>query len=483
MSDTQKSKAFSGLRETFSNPKARKGILLTAAVAGVVVVITGMSLRSKSVAPSIATGAQLVAPPMVRADVTADVTPQFRQMVVAKDGERATAAAKSELDMALPQVAGLATIRSEPVRAVVAAPVSMAPQAPAPAPAAAPTANAAATAQLTAQSDMQSRAQMEQQIRANPAYQVAGAFMASAAQQITYAKNAPFNVILAPQVIAKPGGSGESSVAQTKTAADSVVAVVTPAVVIIGAGQALFSTMDTAINSDYSGPVVATVRQGKYAGAKVIGTKALEYDGVVLKFNVMALPNGGPAIPIQAYAINLGDISNFGTTGLQGGSTDYHAMERYVLPAIMAFGQTYGYAASMNGTSSTTTQTSTTQSTTPLSSADRTLVALGGALAPLASDLTKRAARPITRKLDADTEVGILFTQDVTDKNAQAAAEKSAQGVNAGLPVNSAPVIATPSTAPNGGTSGVIATRTTAGFGSAPATSGYAAPYKPVYPQ
>lgn len=430
MSDNQNPKALSGLKKTWENPKARKGMILSAVVVGIVLLITGMSMRNKSGGPAsgIPASAQLSAPPPVKADVTANVTPQYQQMVVAKDGERAAAAAKSDLDMALPQVAGLSQIKSPPkpepvMSAAVAAP-------------AVPSQNAAATAQLTSQSDMQARQQMEAAIRANPAYNIAGAFMTSSAQQFNSSQRTTFGIIAAPAKLGNPDGKSGPVIGSGGTAvaaAPGIAAPITPAKVIVGAGQALYATMDTAINSDYTGPVVATVRQGPYSGAKLIGTKGLEYDAVVLKFSVMSLPTGGTAIPIQAYAINLGDISKFGTTGLQG-STDYHVMQRYVLPALLAFGQSYGFAASVNGSTSTTTATSTTNATSSLSDKDRALVALGGALGPIAADLQKQASRPVTIRMDANTEVGILFTQDVTDKNAQEAADKAAQGVNIGIP-------------------------------------------------
>lgn len=487
MSDTPKPKALSGLKQTWANPKARKGILLTVAVMGVVVVATGLSLNSKSGGnkPSVQNNAKLAEPPQVQADVTADVSSQYKKMAVAKDNERAAAAAKSDLDMALPKVIGLSGVRPEPapMPAPVPAPV---PSAPAPV-----VEQNQASAQLAAQSDMQARAQMEQQVRANPAYQVAGAFMTSAAQQMNSAQRSSFGIIAAPSSTAGAKSGPDASPAVIGSGGGAVLPAPAPAVIIIGAGEALYATIDTAINTDYSGPVVATVRQGKYSGARIIGTKSLEYDAVVLKFSVMSLPKGGPAIPVQAFAINLGDVTKFGTTGLQG-STDYHIGKRYVLPAILAFAQTYGYAASMSGSSSTSTSTSTTQTTNPLSSKDRALVALGGALAPVASDLARQAARPITIQMNANTEIGILFMQDVTDKNAQAAALSAAQGINAGAFAAENKAVTdgqgnypAPGMAPARAPAGAFAAPSAAPAGAfgTPASPVYTAPYRPAYGQ
>jgi intracellular multiplication protein IcmE len=495
MSDN-KPKAFSGIKETWANPKARKGILLTGAVVGVVLAVTGMSMKGNgNSAPGVQSGASLAAPPVVKPDVTAKVSPQYQEMAAKRDDERAKTAAKTDLDMALPQVATLGQVQdtSKPTsgQSGMGLPPQLhnVPQAPAQA---AP--QNQQVAQLNNQSEMQARAQAEQMIRSNPAYNVAGAFMTSAAQSINSARTTPFGIIAAPNSGKNgPGGAGGQGAGQGGAGgagAGSTALPPTPANVMIGAGEALYATMDTAINSDYSGPVVATVRQGKFAGSRIIGTKSLEYDAVVLKFNVISLPTGGPAIPVQAYAINLGDISKFGTTGLQG-NVDYHVMQRYVLPAILAFGQTYGYAASISGNSTTTTGTSTTQSTNPLSNQDRALVALGGALGPIAADLQKQAQRPITIKMDANTEIGILFTTDVTDKAQQAAIDQAAKGVNAGLQTIGAPAGGTGAVTPATnapariGSYGLTGTVAPTGMQTVPNSttpSTFTAPYAPATP-
>lgn len=447
MADTNGSKTFEGLKVTWSNPKARKGILLSAGVVGAVILVTGLSMRGgNQTSKGVQNNASLAAPPVVRTDVTAAVSPQYKEMVEKRDQVRADNAAKTSLDMALPQVTGLSGVKDTQIKDtqndqgagsfLPAMPPSRNQANQTPSAQAAPQPSNAQVAMMAKQSELQTRAQLEQQIRTNPAYAVAGAFMTSAAQSINSARSTSLTIITAPSSNGRNGAAdgtnNASQQAAAQAAAANAAAAAIPAKVLIGAGQALYATLDTAINSDYSGPVVATVRQGPFQGARLIGTKGLEYDAVVLKFTAVSLPTGGPAIPVQAYAINLGDVNKFGTTGLQG-STDYHVMQRYVLPAIVAFGQTYGYAASVTGTSTTTNGITTTESTTPLSSKDRALVALGGALAPIAADMQKQAARPITILMDANTEIGILFTQDVTDKTAQAAVASAAQGINVGL--------------------------------------------------
>lgn len=431
----EKQGSLSGLKTAWANPKARKGILITAGLGGAVLVVTSMAMRGGNAPQNagVPAAAAVAPPPSVRPDVTAGVTPQYQKMVQERDALRAQDASKSQLEMALPQVAGLTAIKETP-----AAPTPRAAATPAPA------YQPQATAPIPApqMSAAQAQAQLEQQIRANPAYNVAGAFMTSVAQATNSAKSSGFSIIRAPQS-QNSGQGGQGQNAGGRNAAggyDPAVSggqtgqhgqPVTPATVLIRAGTAVFATMDTAVNSDFSGPVVATIRQGPYANAKLIGSKSLEYDSVVVRFSTISMPDGGPAIPVAAYAINLGDVSKFGTTGMEG-DVNYHSFTRYFLPAVLAFTQTYGFAASVQGTSSVTTNTSTTQSTTPLSDKDRLVVALGGAVAPIATDIAKRSARPVTVTMPANSEIGVLFSTDVTDKSKERAVSQAAQGINAG---------------------------------------------------
>lgn len=466
----EKQGALSGLKSAWGNPKARKGILITAGIGGAVLLVTGLSMRGGgNQQGAVPTAATVAAPPLVRSDVAAEVTPQYQEMVRTRDAQRAQDASKSQLDMALPQVAGLTAIKETPV-----APARPASAVAVVAPQQAVTAAPAAP--------VQTQAQLDQQVRASPAYAVAGAFLTSAAQSTNYAKSAPFQIIRAPESkgVTQGGQQGQQGQQGQYPGANAgqqggqgqVGAPVTPASVLIRAGTAVFATMDTAINSDFSGPVVATIRQGPYANARLIGSKSLEYDSVVVRFNTISMPNGGPAIPVNAYAINLGDVSKFGTTGLEG-DINYHAFTRYFLPAVLAFTQTYGYAASVQGTQTSTTTTATTQSTTPLSSKDRMVVALGGAVAPIAADIAQRSTRPVTVTMPANSEVGVLFSADVTDKTQEKAERQAAQGINAGYDTG----VAAPQTA----RSAVTPTPNAQLQGSAPRQFGSTGALTPTY--
>ena len=65
--------------------------------------------------------------------------------------------------------------------------------------------------------------------------------------------------------------------------------------------------MDTSVNSDEQGPVLATIVSGKLKGAKLIGSfsgPSQNSDKITLSFNTMTIPGGSGSISINAYAID-----------------------------------------------------------------------------------------------------------------------------------------------------------------------------------
>lgn len=422
--------ALSGVRATWNNPQSRRVLILSSAVAAVVVIITGVSLsrsQSQTVAPP--ETVKLAAPPVVHTDVTRPVSENYRQMVNASDQKRADAAVRSDLDMALPSITSLP--QGRPAENAVLPPHVPQGLTPPTLPATTPPVAAPAAPAAPAGPTQE---QLDAATRSSPAYNAMAALLGSVAQRMN--PGGPFAIVRSSTTLKEPavagGGTRGAGVpgaggTRTGTSASTQTVAKAPARVLIRGGTTAFAVSDTAVNTDYSGPVVATLLEGPHKGAKLVGVKTLEHSAVVLRYTSLSLPSGGPSIPITAYAINLGDVNSFGTTGLQG-DVDYHAMQRYVLPALLAFAQTYGLAASMASTSITTTPTSSTVSRTPLTPQDRLIAAVGGATAPLAGDLARQAKRPVTVTLPAQTEIGILFATDVTDKHQEAAERDAANG-------------------------------------------------------
>lgn len=190
-----------------------------------------------------------------------------------------------------------------------------------------------------------------------------------------------------------------------------------PPGMLIKAGTILFAVLDTAVNSDEPGPVLATVVGGKFKGAKLIGTMtAVPIPGqgspekVSLNFSIMNIPEAPTSIPVQAVAVD----PDTERTALAS-DVDRHYILRYGAIFASAFMTGYAKVITSQGTiqeTATNGQSVRTQSP-ELSGRKQIYAALGevgkkwgDAVAPLAN-------RPYTITVDAGIGLGILFLSDV----------------------------------------------------------------------
>lgn len=408
MAEEKNEGAFSGVKQMWAQPKARKSILI---VGGMAIVVLGVSysLAGKQTKKPVNVPAKVsIATPTaggMKGDQLSPTSPEYKELVRQKDQERLAEASATPGAMVLPKIAGLSDPAAKPVVPAMTADVVKS-----------DTNAQLANTQNQVQYGINPSPVGGDRMRQSPAY------LAAKELFTTQLKNGlnpegTWEVVRAPA--ATQNGSPAAGAAipgmvtppqdqaprtQTAQYVDQ-----TPRIYM---GATLFGTLDTAINTDYSGPVKATIQQGKFAGAQLMGGKTLEYDAVVIKFTSMSLNNGEPAVPIEAYAVSISDAKKFGSAGLSG-SVDRHVISRYVVPAAMAFVSGYGQAAAQAGTQVTTNAGGYTQSTSALNARDRWITAAGVAVQPLFSDLQRQAARPITITLDANTEIGIMFAKDV----------------------------------------------------------------------
>ncbi len=174
------------------------------------------------------------------------------------------------------------------------------------------------------------------------------------------------------------------------------------------AGTILFATIDTAINSDEPGPVMATIVTGQYKGAKLLGTLTNQGKAVMLTFNTMSLSDYPKSIAINAVAID----QNTARTALST-YTDNHYLLRYGSVFAASFLQGYGNAFTQSG-SATSTNGLTTQTTTPdLSPQAKFFAALGNVGTQFNTTLANVVNTPPTVHVASGTAVGILFLADV----------------------------------------------------------------------
>lgn len=149
--------------------------------------------------------------------------------------------------------------------------------------------------------------------------------------------------------------------------------------VLIKAGSILFGVLETEVNSDYpDSPVMVTIVQGPYKGAKLLGklatTKGVsgQQDRVSLNFTFMNTEEWSQSKPVTAFAIDPDTAKT-----VLASQVDYHYMQRF--GAIMATSFIQGYANALQSSGATTSTsgffTNTTNPT--LSPSQKLAVAIG----------------------------------------------------------------------------------------------------------
>lgn len=184
---------------------------------------------------------------------------------------------------------------------------------------------------------------------------------------------------------------------------------------VIKTGDILFAVMDTSINSDEPGPILATIVSGKLKGAKLIGSFNLPSNAnkMVITFNTMSVPGAAKTISISAFAID----PNTARTALSS-RTDHHYLMRYGSLFASSFIEGFGNAfqsadttitiGGTGGGNNITVQNGIGRST--LENAVIGLATVGKAWGQQAQQLFNT---PTTVEVFSGTGLGILFTQDV----------------------------------------------------------------------
>lgn len=180
---------------------------------------------------------------------------------------------------------------------------------------------------------------------------------------------------------------------------------------VVKAGTVFYAVLDTAVNSDEPGPVLATIVSGKYRGAKMIGTLAHQgqQETVLINFTTMSLPGKPNSIGVQAVAIDPETARTALATDV-----DKHYLLRYGSLFAASFMSGYGKAITQEGTTTTSPLTGTTTTTTPpLSGKDKALAALGEVGTQWAQQVKPFFNLPYTVSVNQGTSIGVLFVSDV----------------------------------------------------------------------
>lgn len=179
-------------------------------------------------------------------------------------------------------------------------------------------------------------------------------------------------------------------------------------VVLIPAGRILSGVLETEVNSDDGGPVLAQVVVGPYKGARLLGSMRLGVDKVVLTFDKMSFK--GRTVAVSAVAME----PSVGRTGLAD-EVDRRWFQKYGMLFLSAFVAGYGEAASQVAEVQNATDAGTVVSKEKLSSRDRAIVALGKSGTAVAQQMQQLSAQVKTMvKVNQGSPIAILFLSDLT---------------------------------------------------------------------
>lgn len=214
----------------------------------------------------------------------------------------------------------------------------------------------------------------------------------------------------------KPGqsivGSDGQLLNPLSTPATSTGPLVQP---LLKSGDVLFAVLDTSVNSDEPGPILATIVSGKLNGSKLIGSFTLptNSDKIVINFNTMSVPGAPKTTSINAYAID----PNTARTALAT-KANHHYLLRYGSLFASTFVEGFGNAVQsanttitiggVGGVANTSIQNGVGRTT--LQNAVIGLATLGKAWGQIAQ---QQFNTPTTVQLCSGTGIGVLFTQDL----------------------------------------------------------------------
>jgi len=178
---------------------------------------------------------------------------------------------------------------------------------------------------------------------------------------------------------------------------------------LIKAGTILFGVLNTGVNSDQPGPVMASVVGTQLKGGKLLGTLVYQRESVMLTFNVLTLPNTVKSISINAVAID----PDTAKTALSS-DTDHHYLLRYGSLFASSFMQGYGQAVQQSGATVVSNGLNTVTNMPTLSPKGEALSALGTVGQNWGQAIRGLFDKPPTVQVYSGTALGILFLQDVT---------------------------------------------------------------------
>ncbi|MBI2785991.1 MAG: type IVB secretion system protein DotG/IcmE [Legionella longbeachae] len=192
--------------------------------------------------------------------------------------------------------------------------------------------------------------------------------------------------------------------------------VATNAEAVIKTGDVLFAVVDTSVNTDEPGPILATIVSGKLKGTKLIGSFNLPSNAnkMVITFNTMSIPGAPKTISISAYAID----PNTARTALAS-RTNHHYLMRYGSLFASSFLEGFGNAFQSANTTVTIGGTGggndvTVQNGIGRSTLENAVIGLATVGKSWGQQAQVLFNTPTTVEVFSGTPIGVLFTLKIT---------------------------------------------------------------------
>jgi len=286
--------------------------------------------------------------------------------------------------------------------------------------------------QQNAQADQQARQRLEQELRQAQAerdkyvaamkeqvMKQAQSLFGEAGQGGLNAQGSYSTVSYYPESRNNGGGQGSAGAGtatdplpeMTRTAPDTLGD--PSAKLLIKTGNMMYATLDSEVNTDDGGDVLATIRGGKWDGAKIIGRVEQAPNNIRLKFSTMAPQDNRPTMRINAVALREEDSKQ----GIAQ-DIDHHTFARYTSLAAASLLSGYGQVYS-TPVGTTVISPGGTVSTTTTEPTNRQVIgaAVGEMGQAMAQEIRRGFNRPTTYKTPAQKGFGLFFMQDVHEQN------------------------------------------------------------------
>lgn len=232
--------------------------------------------------------------------------------------------------------------------------------------------------------------------------------MAGQASQLIAAWASPVQTYVAGSQGAKGVAGGEEGYGEGGAIGNAATQAGGGAPAAVKAGTVMFGVLITSVNSDQPGPVLATIVEGKFKGARLLGSLTNQGQTVLLTFNTMNLPGDPSSVSVNIVAIDQNTArTSFSTY------TDNHYLLRYGSLFASSFLQGYGQAFLTSGQTITTNGLVTQTNNPNLAPSGKFMVALGNVGTRYSSVLGNIFNTPPTVHVKSGTAMGLLFISDV----------------------------------------------------------------------